>query len=493
MFSPLTATRYPRYDWDDINGEEEELLPTELCNYQKEILDQIAKERLSEEGDRGLAEYLNDEGLKEKIYSMNPTVEVWRGELWGVLEVEYRGELSSKEIEDIKEYWEGQASDGWGEGFEQREIKTCRGDVFVSFWNSEHDYFIITEEELKGQEQPSQKGGMKANMTYEEFLKLTKKNLKRFFPESFQERKVEIMEVLKNNNIKLQGVYLPGTKSYTSVPLLYLESYYQELEDGKKLEDVWQKIAQDYQKCQEAEISIDGISSREWDYETIKKSLTVYVRNAQENTDFLASCPHEIREDLALVYEFHVLVDGEKAGSAIINYDRLRWLGVSEEQLKQDAWENMKQSNPPCFLDLQDMLAKMYSDELGDVKAGSLEYLEDVDPNAMMYVLTNSNQVNGAVYMCDEEVMSLIAEKLGSDLIVIPSSIHETIILKETENVSVTELNAMVEAVNEEAVTPQEKLGNSVYRFDREAQRLEKAVEQAEKLDFEPGMSPVFS
>ena len=59
-------------------------------------------------------------------------------------------------------------------------------------------------------------------MTYEEFLKLTKKNLKRFFPESFQERKVEIMEVLKNNNIKLQGVYLPGTKSYTSVPLLYL-------------------------------------------------------------------------------------------------------------------------------------------------------------------------------------------------------------------------------------------------------------------------------
>lgn len=493
MFSPLTATRYPRYDWDDINGEEEELLPTELCNYQKEILDQIAKERLSEEGDRGLAEYLNDEGLKEKIYSMNPTVEVWRGELWGVLEVEYRGELSSKEIEDIKEYWEGQASDGWGEGFEQREIKTCRGDVFVSFWNSEHDYFIITEEELKGQEQPSQKGGMKANMTYEEFLKLTKKNLKRFFPESFQERKVEIMEVLKNNNIKLQGVYLPGTKSYTSVPLLYLESYYQELEDGKKLEDVWQKIAQDYQKCQEAEISIDGISSREWDYETIKKSLTVYVRNAQENTDFLASCPHEIREDLELVYGFHVLVDGEKAGSAIINYDRLRWLGVSEEQLKQDAWENMKQSNPPCFLDLQDMLAKMYSDELGDVKAGSLEYLEDVDPNAMMYVLTNSNQVNGAVYMCDEEVMSLIAEKLGSDLIVIPSSIHETIILKETENVSVTELNAMVEAVNEEAVTPQEKLGNSVYRFDREAQRLEKAVEQAEKLDFEPGMSPVFS
>ena len=124
-------------------------------------------------------------------------------------------------------------------------------------------------------------------MTYEEFLQLTEKNLKQYFPESFQERKVEIREVLKNNNIKLQGVYLSGSPSYTSVPLLYLESYYQELENGKKLEDVWQNIARDYQKCQETAITIDGISSKEWDYETIKKGLTVYVRNAQKNVDFL--------------------------------------------------------------------------------------------------------------------------------------------------------------------------------------------------------------
>ena len=48
LFSPLTAIRYPRYDWEDLNGEGEELLPAELCSYQKEIRDQIAKERLPE-------------------------------------------------------------------------------------------------------------------------------------------------------------------------------------------------------------------------------------------------------------------------------------------------------------------------------------------------------------------------------------------------------------------------------------------------------------
>lgn len=117
-------------------------------------------------------------------------------------------------------------------------------------------------------------------MTYEEFLQLTEKNLKRFFPESFQEKSGN-QRGLKNNNIKLQGVYLSGKPSYTSVPLLYLESYYQELENGKKLEDVWQNITPGLSKFQEAAITIDGISSKEWDYEIIKKGLTVYVRNAQ--------------------------------------------------------------------------------------------------------------------------------------------------------------------------------------------------------------------
>ena len=338
-------------------------------------------------------------------------------------------------------------------------------------------------------------------MTYEEFLRATKENLKRFFPESFQEREIEIREMLKNNNIKLHGVYLAGSPNDTSVPLLYLESYYQELEKGKALEDIWWQIAQDYQNSQSVEISINGIPCENWNYEIIKQNLVVYVRNAQENADFLANCPHEIREDLALVYGFHVLVNGEMAGSTIITYDRLKWLGVSEEQLKQDAWVNMKHRISPCFFDLQDMLARLYFGETAEEMTGDLNDLEALDPNAMAYVLTNTDRINGAVYMCDEEVMSLIAEYLGSDLIVIPSSIHETLILKETGCISVSELNAMVAEVNAEAVAPQERLANSVYRFDREAQRLEKAVDQvavqaveeAEEVGFEPGMSPVFA
>ena len=67
-----------------------------------------------------------------------------------------------KELEAVKEYWRGQESDGWGEGFEQRPIQTLEGELYVSFWNSGNDFFIATEEQLKGLEQESdmQMGGM---------------------------------------------------------------------------------------------------------------------------------------------------------------------------------------------------------------------------------------------------------------------------------------------------------------------------------------------
>ena len=142
FFSPLIATMYTKDDWGNLEEYGEEVFPAELCSYETEILKRIAEENLEEEGDRGL--------------------EVWRGELWGVLEVESHNQLSEREIEAVKEYWEGQESDGWGEGFEQRGIKIPEGELYVSFWNSGDEFFLTTEEGLKGEEQEPavQKGGI---------------------------------------------------------------------------------------------------------------------------------------------------------------------------------------------------------------------------------------------------------------------------------------------------------------------------------------------
>lgn len=114
------------------------------------ILDRIEKEKLPDEGERGLAVYLDD-GLNQKVHSINPSVEEWNGELWGVTEVQTNGELTPAEYAELTDWLTGQFSDGWGEGFEQREIKVDEGELCISFWDASDRFFIKPEDEMDGQ------------------------------------------------------------------------------------------------------------------------------------------------------------------------------------------------------------------------------------------------------------------------------------------------------------------------------------------------------
>ena len=151
FFCPLSITVYHSHGYGGCGTDvlSEELSPSEAVQYMDEILAAIEKEKLPSEGDRGLMVYFyDDQALSEKIYSLHPTVEEWNGKLWGVMVAEVYGELTKAETAKLLDYITGQLSDGWGEGFEQRPIKTNDGEIFVSYWNSK-DFFIKPEQELK--------------------------------------------------------------------------------------------------------------------------------------------------------------------------------------------------------------------------------------------------------------------------------------------------------------------------------------------------------
>ncbi len=149
LFSPLFPHIYRRNEWGDYENESEDLDASELLEYEDVILDRIEKEKLPDEGERGLAVYLNDD-LSQKVHSINPTVEEWNGELWGVTEVQTHGTLSPSELAELTEWLSSQFSDGWGEGMEQREIKVDDGELYLSFWDSSDRFCIKPEDELKG-------------------------------------------------------------------------------------------------------------------------------------------------------------------------------------------------------------------------------------------------------------------------------------------------------------------------------------------------------
>ena len=137
LYMPLTADFYPRDEWGDMSEEGELWDGRTLLDHEDAILGALVKNRIPEETERGLMRWYGSAVF---------TVEARNGRLWGVAECRVSGELTPGELDTLKEYLAGQASDGWGEGFEQREIPVDGGELYVHLWQWDN-WSIQTEQE----------------------------------------------------------------------------------------------------------------------------------------------------------------------------------------------------------------------------------------------------------------------------------------------------------------------------------------------------------
>jgi hypothetical protein len=147
LYMPLTADIFYYDKYGDLEDESCTLSGQDLLDQEDAIIAALVKNQLPEESERGLMHWYDEaDPVNEKVQSAVFTAENRDGQLWGVAECRVRGELSKTELDTLKKYISGQASDGWGEGFEQRELKTADGEMYVHLWNSEH-WSIQTEAE----------------------------------------------------------------------------------------------------------------------------------------------------------------------------------------------------------------------------------------------------------------------------------------------------------------------------------------------------------
>lgn len=298
-------------------------------------------------------------------------------------------------------------------------------------------------------------------MTYEQFKENTKKHFIGYMPDEYKDYHVEFKTVAKVNQM-LDGfvIQAPGA---TVSPQIYLNDVYEvylETESFPKAMHIMCEILVD-------EITrTDDLDARSI-IENAEERIVFQLINTEKNKELLKTVPHRNFLDLSIIFVVSVNVsEANSYGSLRISNRIAEALGWTEEQLFQMAWENTKSLFPFEIDTMRHILMKqLFEAHVPEPVAEAMIYApEGLDDE--MWILTNEQKFNGGIILLYEEEFHNLAEKLESDLYLLPSSRHE--IIAVSAKVTMPErLTEMVQQVNEEFVDEKDFLSNSVYRYDR--------------------------
>lgn len=271
---------------------------------------------------------------------------------------------------------------------------------------------------------------------------------------------VKVTKVTKNNDIELTGVVLMKESDNLS-PTIYLDGLFKEYQDGAYIEDLAEQIIRLYKEQLPAgRLDMDFFRN----FEQVKDRIFYKLVSYDKNRKMLEKLPYYKWNDLAII--FYYAMEEERIGRAsiTIHHQHLKMWEQSLDTLYAVAQENMKKSMPELLVSMKDLL-----EETTGLKMGEDTYLP-------MYVLTNQEKVYGAAAMLYSEHMKKLAERWQTDLLILPSSIHEVLLLPDDGQNEYAFYKQMVEEVNTTQVEPEEVLSYSLYRYCREKAEIEEIL-----------------
>ena len=318
-------------------------------------------------------------------------------------------------------------------------------------------------------------------MNRKEFYEYVKDNVKEYLPESYKDAEITLQEVEKNNGLKLTGITIPNGDQRI-VPRVYLDSFYLEYVIGKDVDSCVGDVVDMYIEAQDkAEFIKMGVPDI-FDYEKMKEKLQVRICDQEWNEERLVDKVIMEHGDFAAYYAVNLEENGEGISSIPVTVSLMNEWGVSVEQIQADAMM-ADRNRGVVLMNMNEIIKSMI---FGEEPENLLNEKLDIETmREPMFCLTNAQKMNGASLLLQEDIRKQIGECLGSNYFVLPSSIHEVLILPDNGLFEVPELNAMVNEVNETQVERQEQLSDKVQFCDGKTAVMENAERREVRLEKE--------
>lgn len=277
---------------------------------------------------------------------------------------------------------------------------------------------------------------------------------------------LKVMEVSvdKNNGVVHRGLMLRDTHS-NMAPTVYLEELYREFQMGRSLYDISSDVLKIYDKAAGAtDFDVEYFK----DFSQIKEHIVYRLVNREKNQMLLRECPYVSFLDLAVVPYVSIAVDTEKNGAILIRKEHLKLWNAKEEELFAIAARNTPQQLSASIVKLEDTLRQLIATAATEDRNEFGEFireLEESEETIPMYVLSNQINLYGAACMVYDNVVEMFAQELGEDVYILPSSVHEVLIVPASRALPPKEMLEMVREINATQIPPEEVLSDHIYQF----------------------------
>ena len=266
---------------------------------------------------------------------------------------------------------------------------------------------------------------------------------------------ISVQDILKNNGVTRRGIRVV-TEEERFTPVLYLDAAYERYLAGETAGEIFEGLMEhNDSQIREMETEWDFQPEQFADYSHVKEHLRLRLVNYGKNTELLRDMPYVRWNDLAVIFYYEI---GDGQAQIQINNRHLALWEETVETLYQDAMENMKNSVPDELFPLSDLIGRKASSWMGE--------------EPPIYVLTNSTGRYGAAAMLYTGKIRELADSTGSDLVILPSSLHEVLLVPDLEEKRQT-YRETVGGVNRTVLEPEEVLSDNIYLYSREKDAVE--------------------